>query len=153
MKIYVVTTGSYSDYSINSLFLDKEKALKYIELLSQIQYSDVNDLEEFETSDDIVEFSRLEEVDHCGWVIKTNEIKHFYDRKYIVSHQLPNYHLSKSRYDVKDFDSVGIDVPKGKYTDEQIRKMCQDKYAEFKSLMDNESWTVEMINERFYKFL
>lgn len=29
MKIYIVTSGSYSDYSINAVFLDKEQADKY----------------------------------------------------------------------------------------------------------------------------
>lgn len=31
MKVYIVTRGEYSDYQIESVFLDKEKAEKYID--------------------------------------------------------------------------------------------------------------------------
>jgi hypothetical protein len=48
VKIYVVTTGSYSDYGIHSVFLDKEKALQCISLLK-----DSNNIEEYESSDEI----------------------------------------------------------------------------------------------------
>lgn len=47
MKVYVVTTGAYSDYSIEKIFTDKAKAEEYKEWLY-----DSNDIEEYETDDD-----------------------------------------------------------------------------------------------------
>jgi hypothetical protein len=48
MKVYVVTSGIYSDYSIERVFLDKNKASEYAEWLG----SDHVTVEEYDTSDD-----------------------------------------------------------------------------------------------------
>lgn len=48
MKIYVVTAGSYSDYHIEKVFTDKLKAEEYRQWLY-----DANDIEEYETEDDL----------------------------------------------------------------------------------------------------
>lgn len=47
MKVYIVTSGTYSDYMIRKIFLDKDKAEKYKEWLP-----DSNDVEEYNISDD-----------------------------------------------------------------------------------------------------
>ena len=44
MKVYVVTTGEYSDYGTNAIFTDAEKAKEYSELLD-----DSNGVDEWET--------------------------------------------------------------------------------------------------------
>ena len=49
MKVYVVTSGTYSDYMIRKIFLDKDKAEEYKKWLP-----DSNDIEEYDTSDDDV---------------------------------------------------------------------------------------------------
>ena len=49
MKVYVVTSGEYSDYMIRKIFLDKDKAEEYRKWLS-----DSNDVEEYDTSDEDV---------------------------------------------------------------------------------------------------
>ena len=49
MKVYVVTSGSYSDYTIQKIFTDKAKAEEYKEWLD-----DSNDIEEYETEDGLV---------------------------------------------------------------------------------------------------
>lgn len=48
MKVYVVTTGAYSDYTIQKIFTNKEKAEEYKEWLY-----DSNDIEEYEIEDDL----------------------------------------------------------------------------------------------------
>ena len=48
MKIYIVTSGIYSDYCIRRVFTNKEKAEEYREWLH-----DSNEVEEYDTSDDI----------------------------------------------------------------------------------------------------
>lgn len=45
--IYVVTTGSYSDYSVRGLFLTKEAAEACRAELAKGQYTDPNDVEEY----------------------------------------------------------------------------------------------------------
>lgn len=47
MKVYVVTSGTYSDYMIRKIFLDEDKAEEYRKWLP-----DSNDIEEYDTSDD-----------------------------------------------------------------------------------------------------
>ena len=47
MKVYVVTSGTYSDYMIRKIFLEKDKAEEYKKWLP-----DSNDVEEYDTSDD-----------------------------------------------------------------------------------------------------
>ena len=47
MKVYIVTSGTYSDYMIQKIFLDKDKAEEYRKWLP-----DSNDVEEYDTSDD-----------------------------------------------------------------------------------------------------
>jgi hypothetical protein len=47
MKVYVVTRGEYSDYSIDKVFLDKEKAEKYAELYSKGNCYDTTRVEEY----------------------------------------------------------------------------------------------------------
>lgn len=48
MKIYVVTAGIYSDYHIERVFTDRKKAEEY-----KLWLRDSNDVEEYDTSDDI----------------------------------------------------------------------------------------------------
>jgi hypothetical protein len=50
MEIYVVTAGSYSDYHIVRVFTEREKAEKYITVSGIYE---ANNLEEYETSDDL----------------------------------------------------------------------------------------------------
>ena len=47
MKIYIVTSGIYSDYHINRVFLDKNKANEYAEWLGDDHVT----VEEYDTSD------------------------------------------------------------------------------------------------------
>ena len=49
MKVYVVTSGEYSDYMIRKIFLDEDKAEEYRKWLPNS-----NDIEEYDTSDDDV---------------------------------------------------------------------------------------------------
>ena len=47
MRVYVVTSGIYSDYMIKKIFLNRDKAEEYKEWLY-----DANDIEEYDTADD-----------------------------------------------------------------------------------------------------
>lgn len=54
MKLYVVTSGCYSGYGIEKIFLDPEKARAF---LLSLGWSDVR-IEEYETADDQIEYSK-----------------------------------------------------------------------------------------------
>lgn len=56
MKIYVVTSGSYSDYMINAVFLDKDKAQKYADVLYDAC------VEEYDTKDENLEIMMADEL-------------------------------------------------------------------------------------------
>ena len=49
MKIYIVTCGSYSDYYIDKVFTDKDKAEEYRKWRPE-----ANEIEEYDTEDDCV---------------------------------------------------------------------------------------------------
>ena len=53
MKVYVCTSGCYSDYCIHRVFLDKDVADKYKQMLY-----DGNDVEEYETDDELIRNSK-----------------------------------------------------------------------------------------------
>lgn len=52
MEVYVVTSGSYSDYTVEAVFLDKEKA----ECYAKFCIGDEGTVETFDTLDDCFEF-------------------------------------------------------------------------------------------------
>lgn len=60
MKIYVVTTGSYSDYSINSMFSTRELAEQYTKGIYE-----ANDVEEYELD----EFKEQMRDGFCWWLV------------------------------------------------------------------------------------
>lgn len=52
MKVYIVTNGSYSDYHIVKVFLDKEKAHDFANRATTSGYDQDYDVEEYDTEDD-----------------------------------------------------------------------------------------------------
>jgi len=56
MKIFIVTSGAYSDYHINAVFSTKENAEKYNKLYAN---GDFEDIEEFEVDDEMALINRI----------------------------------------------------------------------------------------------
>lgn len=56
MKVYIVTAGEYSDYHICKVFLDKEKAEKYVALENELNKGcwDECYINEWDTADDSI---------------------------------------------------------------------------------------------------
>ena len=69
MKVFIVTSGSYSDYQIEAVFSTKEKAEEYIQ---NACIDDVNDIEEYEMDEQV---ERKNAVYRCSVNILTSEIK------------------------------------------------------------------------------
>lgn len=55
MKVYVITSGCYSDYHINRVFIDRDKAELYCAMVNKDFNHEAVEIEEYETSDDDIE--------------------------------------------------------------------------------------------------
>lgn len=53
MKVYIVTQGCYSDYHIEKVFLDRQKAEEYVKYYTASAYDDLQ-IEEYENSNEMV---------------------------------------------------------------------------------------------------
>lgn len=152
MKIYIVTTGQYSDYGISKVFLNKENAEKYVELLHKLDDYDSDSacVSEFETSDESINFISIYIKSNYSMNLDGSDfIKSRYSDKVIRNSRTPRFYLGRNHYNSPEYDMIGVYVY-DEYTDDQVKKMLQDKLSEFKSLMDNEGWTKDMINEQYY---
>jgi hypothetical protein len=63
MKVYVVTEGEYSDYSIVKVFLNKEKAEKYAELYGKGDWFDTTRVEEYIVYDEFFDSKLTEPIE------------------------------------------------------------------------------------------
>jgi hypothetical protein len=79
MKLYICSSGSYSDYRIEAIFVNKEKAEEYTSLLKCD-----NDIEEFETEDE-------------NWINKKHECKYYLKIEYTYNTRInkDNIEISK----------------------------------------------------------
>lgn len=59
-KIYIVTSGEYSDYSINAMFTTKEKAVEYVE-----QHGTDYNIEEYNLDEEVEKKTQLWDVVFC----------------------------------------------------------------------------------------
>lgn len=145
--VYIVTAGEYSDYRIERVFLDKDNAYKYRDLMNS-KYDDYR-VEEYDTSDDDIKFS-----DECtvfeGKTYRQNTyICYEYDDTGEAKVSVKTITVEDSKID--DFLSDGFEIwlshnifrghkvaPKEYYLPELekfYKKYCYDKMAYCKSLM------------------
>ena len=141
MKVYVVTTGSYSDYEIAKIFLDKNKAEEFANWVK-----DSNGVDEWETSDDDFEFGELEDkvIVSASYQPYEDEVR-IYTTKYYNSYSFNRYCYFKSVNELHDCINLNKVMPKD-YSEKQVKKILYDKYAEVKALLA-EGYTEHQINE------
>lgn len=149
MKIYIVTCGSYSDYYIDKVFTDRDKAEEYRKWCP-----DANELEEYDTEDDCVidkyykivvdycvyDYNRFEKpnvrIERChskckGYVHVSDYREVYYSNKY-TKICLIRY-ISEANWNEEFY--------KARYT-----KAVYDLMAQAKQLL-SEGWTDRQINE------
>lgn len=137
-KVYIVTSGSYSDYGIRRVFLDGEKAHKYA------SYHNDYEVEEWDTYDNEI-------VTPIYWVDVAYRPGHF------------EFHLQKSSSD--HWSKPNPDIGTFYYHEQRIlrlerivkshsddlstkyERICQDLHAQIQSLITVEGWTEDMIDE------
>jgi hypothetical protein len=153
MKVYIVSSGEYSDYSIDRIFLDKEKAVKYVEL-SQHGWSSTR-LEEWETSDD----NQIEEITYV-YAHYSKGCNYRADKVTVEVRKTNNLDTGENKPDANYFwysdysgeKRVLIErVLNGNYEEEKIKKkyekVCYDLMAKIDSLLTIEGWNEKMIQE------
>lgn len=141
MKVYVVTIGEYSDYEIAKIFLDKNKAEEFSNWIEES-----NGVDEWETADDDFELDNLQ-----NKVIVSASYDPYDDevRIYTTKYYNPYSFNRCSYYECVDklHSSINISkvMPKD-YSEEQVKKILYDKYAEVKALLA-EGYTEHQVNE------
>lgn len=154
MKVYIVTSGTYSDYGIERVFLDKEKAEKYAEMMSSHDYR----VEEYETDDD----KQIDEIRYVyGYYAKNKENYYTNERTEEVQLKIDkNNTLDMATEDIKvtryfELFDGGCEVYirrliNHNLTDdeniEKCKKTLYDLMAQIEYLK-NEGWNKEMINK------
>jgi len=141
MKVYVVTTGEYSDYGIAKIFLDKNKAEEFANWVE-----DSNGVDEWETSDDDFEFGELKDKIIVG--------AYYYPNTHYINIYKTGYYfedmVNRFIYTVcanKEYTYLGTyKIVPNDYDEEKIKRILYDKWAEIKSLCA-EGFTVKQINE------
>jgi hypothetical protein len=155
MKVYIVSEGCYSDYHIERVFLDKNKAEKYHEIKSKEMHSDVNEIEEYETDDD-KQFEVTRYISASLTISPKGNQE--YDFNIHVGNSLDNGNELNSYpyYHNSYFDRTGymysneyeIDIHRPILTDHydedelryKYKKVCEDFWTKIKSLKDVEGW-------------
>jgi hypothetical protein len=173
MKIYVITSGCYSDYCIEKIFTNKYKAEEYVQIASKSN-DYLNSVSEWETSD----FDSIQEYQYVDITLKRylngNEID--FDFEINIGNTLDNPNIDNTKYyynngiewititrkiDIKcdpdfvydnstDYDEYEKEMYKNEFSlINKYRKVCRDILTEIKSLRENEGWTDKMIYNKY----
>jgi len=128
MKAYLVSTGQYSSYEIDAVFLNKEKAEKYANILNDAV------LEVFEIKDDV-------ELPKVFWGIRI-EIKPYKDGYMLKSCEVidKNYHQNIFGLNYSYFSNIDkvVTLEKDyshKPTDEEIERFKRSGYDIYRKVL------------------
>jgi hypothetical protein len=154
MKVYIVTAGSYSDYRIEKVFIDKEKAEKYIALCQDNW--DYPQIEEFETDDDKL-IDKITYIKASYSKGRSSYRKNEVEVEIKVTNTLDNSEEDMNRNSFYfyswsgDKDLTILRVLKGEYDEERLKskyaKVTYDLMAKIESLLDIEGWDDKMVKE------
>lgn len=151
MKVYVVTRGSYSDYGISKVFLDKKKAERYVKL-SQHQW-DTPRIETYETHDDSI-IEKITYVDaNYSKGRDSDDVELNVDIKITNSLDETEDGVTRTMFwyykNSKDKEINIQRVIHGDFEEELVinkyKKACIDMMTEIESLLELEGWTEEMV--------
>lgn len=154
MKIYIVVAGEYSDYHIEKVFLNEDKAKEYCEWCKGAY------IEEFDTADDNLQQGNFYYQVYIRYDVETNNISIQFKKCYVENprdyiNALCSFAMSssvQSIYVTKYIPNIqwkGEEYHYNKYT-----KMMQDMAGEVKYYL-SEGYTIQqvnkMLNEKFRK--
>jgi len=125
MKVYIVTSGSYSDYHIEAVFSTKEKAEEYIQNNCD---DDVNEIEEYEMDE---KSERKTATYLCSVNTKTNKIT-------VESRSEDKNCSNERKKDTMKFSEFGFDDCVYFYistdTLDKARRITAERWAQVKAL-------------------
>ena len=143
-KIYVVTSGQYSDYIIEKIFEKKEDAEKYLSLVNNKWCIYNNDIEEYEL------ITHAPEMATKGSLVVTINEDRVKEQRYEESPEIdididPSdfwYRCDENYITFKYSQGVRDDIERAR-----MKKSLCDLVAECKALMALECWTPGMVRE------
>lgn len=150
MKVYIVVAGQYSDYHIERVFLDKEKAERYVEL-SQNGY-DSPYIKTMETSDDYI-IEKITYVD--AYYTKGKEYEDI-DMDILVTNTVDSTedNIKRNEFYLYPTGTKELDISRviyGEFDEDEIKekykRVCHDLMTQIESLVEIEGWTEQMIDE------
>jgi hypothetical protein len=152
VEIYVITSGSYSDYGIIRIFTDKVKAELYVKL-NPYARGDSTELQTWQTDDDtLFEQVRYVTVDYS--VYDTGHINYGFS---LTSSTTLDSEVADMEYIYRDENGIKRTLlylvrkvdnsTDGDILEERYKRVCEDLYAQIRSLIDTEGWTEEMVDK------
>ena len=134
MKVYAVTSGCYSDYHIDEVFLTKEKAELYIATRTENglnTYDDDYYIEEFDTYDDNIEGKVYYGIKRSQ-DLATNRKDYWYDPIFSSSPITASHEIRKSRFN-RDVDTVIIPTDRSYYgkTADELKAIFYEHFMEY----------------------
>ncbi|CAH0305815.1 DUF7336 domain-containing protein [Priestia megaterium] len=155
-KVYIVTSGTYSDYGINSVFQSEEKAQEFVDLMEKrSSYSDY-DIEEYSVVDalDSYELKEYKVVDATLSVDGSFHVGSYSEN----TGELPiedaeTTQVFRHRYYSKSLGGVRIHrvLRDDALDEEKYRKICADILAEVKYLIDIDGRSLQDVIEIYEK--
>ena len=134
MKVFIITQGEYSDYSIRAVSLDKDDAKRKCAMLNRnVRYGDYCEVEEYDTDDMTVdtaeEVKKKFEMSVDG---KTGEITWF-SELYLTLEDYNSVGFYKEYDFVSDKHIKVVAALPTSTTEEQAKKIMLDRVAKFKA--------------------
>lgn len=131
MKVYVITSGEYSDYGIRAVALSREKAELICAMLNSTEryYGDVATIEEYDT--DGIQCDVNEDVGLCyeAWFnYKTLKNIYWGEPFYSFARNEIKRGISGHGYEIQIAATFPKDMPK-----EKARKIMKDRVAKWKA--------------------
>lgn len=160
MKIYVVTSGSYSEYFIEKVYLSKENADKYCSIYAKNNSTEYR-VEEYETSDDEICYGVTVIIIYYNQFVdgSTPEMEIYLkpesnqevmkDKGFYRNEWAPYEPKPKSGYKHRLTlirHTTNMDITEEECL-KKYSKVCEDLCTHIDNMVENEGWTVEMVNE------
>lgn len=131
MKVYLITSGEYSDYHVDAVSLDEKEAERICGFLNKNRYYNTCNIEEYDT--DEIKVDSNEEVLDRFWMevgYKTGEV-YCYDPPVTVLGENNEIKVERG-YPNESRINITATLPKGT-TENKARKIMFDRIAKFKS--------------------
>lgn len=132
MKVYVITAGEYSEYHIERVFLDKEKAYRFAAVNRHIAAINNYRVEEYDCDDDNIETNNKTKVyrSYRYYICRDEEICIFQTGEYTLE---PYFTMETSPH-YEWIGEITIECKKGEeISEQQVKKTIAEKVAKKKA--------------------